>query len=57
MKTMRAAKLPVKTFTGLCVVRELDGKVAARLYWTSSGTVPVAWPLASVVILSTRASA
>jgi hypothetical protein len=26
-------------------------------YWTSSGAVPVAWPLASVVILSTRASA
>ena len=26
-------------------------------YWTSSGSVPVAWPLLSVVILSTRASA
>src|SRR6266403_3455157 len=26
-------------------------------HWTSSGSVPVGWPLASVVILSTRASA
>jgi hypothetical protein len=26
-------------------------------YWTSRGSVPVGWPLASVVILSTRASA
>ena len=33
------------------------GALESPLYCTSSGSAPVTWPLASVVIFSTRASA